>query len=221
MVIFPASSWGRKVNGNPARFNARAVDELTVHYTGAPRVMIGKGEVAGYLKRIERQHQGRNSSTIGYNFAIDKWGQIWELRGLTYRNAANGNVSSNKTTVSVLLLVGVNDNEPTPEMVGALQELYQLLSVLLGRPLHVRPHQYHKPTACPGPNVLALINAGIIQQAAPQPPAPEEKLVVVQSGDSWWRLAKTHLGSGLKWGKLKSYNNGVALHAGVTIKVPL
>ena len=235
--IISANTWGRNIIGNPSKLKAASINELTIHYTGAPSVSIGKNQVAAYIKRTERGHQGKDSSTIAYNLVIDKWGRIWEGRGLGLRNAANG-TSSNSTSVSVLLLIGVKDNEPTPEMVEALQRLYAFLSKKYKRKLSVRPHQFHKPTSCPGPKVLRLINSGRIQgdvavsqpakpvaptPVAPAPVAPapaRDVTVVVVKGDSWWKLAARHMGSGLKWPQLKKHNPKVTLKPGVTIKIP-
>lgn len=227
LEILPASSWGRNIRGNPSKIKARNIVELTVHYTGAPSVTIGKSQVAAYIKRIEAGHQAKNSSTIGYNIVIDKWGRVWEARGLGLRNAANG-TKSNDTSVSVLLLCGVKDNEPTTEMLASLQALYRYLCGIYRRDLVIRPHQYHKPTACPGPRVLAIIESGIIkgdvspvEPPKPQPvtPTPERTVTVVR-GDGWWKLAAKHMGSGLKWKRLRDYNNNVALHPGVIIRIP-
>ena len=235
--IIPAEKWGRNVIGNPTKLRDSSIVELTVHYTGAPSVKVLKSRVPSYIKGTELGHQRKKSSTIAYNLIIDKWGRIWEGRGLGLRNAANGTYS-NSSSVSVLLLVGVNDNEPTLEMVSSLQNLYKFLCARYSKKLDVRPHQYHKPTACPGPAVLRLISSGRIQgdvavsqpakPAAPTPVAPapvapapvRDVTVVVVKGDSWWRLAAKHMGSGLRWLQLKKHNSDVKLIPGVTIRIP-
>ena len=93
MEIIPATTWGRVVKGNPSKMRFSAINELTIHYTGAPSVGINKDQVPGYIKRIEAEHMSRpdeNMSTLGYNFLIDEFGRVWEGRGYTYRNGANG-----------------------------------------------------------------------------------------------------------------------------------
>ena len=61
---------------------------------------------------------------------------------------------------------------------------------------------------------------------APVPPAPvapappQEVTVIAVKGDSWWKLAAKHMGSGLKWPQLKKHNPKVTLKPGVTIRIP-
>lgn len=177
MVIIPASVWGREVTGNPGAVDLKRVNELTVHYTGAPSVNVAKKDVAAYIKRTERSHKARPNedfSTIGYNFLIDEYGRIWEGRGLTYRNAANG-TASNMTSVSVCILVGVKDNKISPEMVEAVRWLRAHVSRLAKRELQVKGHRDHKATSCPGEDLYRLVRNGTFLQppaGVPAPPAP-------------------------------------------------
>ena len=51
------------------------------------------------------------------------------------------------------------------------------------------------------------------------------RLVVVQTGDSWWRLASRHLGVGNRWAELRALNPGVGgsadlLRVGIAVLVP-
>lgn len=60
------------------------------------------------------------------------------------------------------------------------------------------------------------------KEAEPQPkPAAGDEEYVVQSGDSWWKIAYTRLkGRGLTTEDLQKANPGVDLKPGVKIKVP-
>jgi hypothetical protein len=165
--IIPASTWGRTLKGTPPR--PGVVTEMTVHYTGAPSVNATPDEIPARIKRTEQGQMAKdpNLSAVGYNFFIDKWGRIWEGRGYTYRNAANGGdsvhftkKSSNPWTMSVCLIIGVKDNQPTPEIVTALRWLWRDMNRQFGRTLNIQGHQAHRPTACPGVEVMKLINSG-------------------------------------------------------------
>lgn len=177
MEIIPASEWGREVTGNPGRVDLSRVNELTIHYTGAPSVNVKPNEVAAYIKRTERSHKarpGENMSTIGYNYLLDEYGRIWEGRGLTYRNAANG-TASNMTSVSVCILVGVKDNKISPEMVEAVRWLRAHVSRLAKRELQVKGHRDHKATSCPGESLYRMVQNGTFLElpaGVPAPPAP-------------------------------------------------
>lgn len=203
---------------------------MTVHYTGVARVNRTQDQIASYIKATERYHMNRdpNMSAIGYNFAVDKWGRVWELRGWGFRNAANG-TSSNSASFSVVCLVGVED-VPTSEMVEALRSLYADGCRRFGRSLAVRGHQEHKATSCPGGALMALIRSRSIQSGAtiPAPPAiPEPQpapaataTYTVVRNDSYWRIATKLLGSGTRWREIADLNGGRGLHPGITIRVP-
>jgi nucleoid-associated protein YgaU len=62
-------------------------------------------------------------------------------------------------------------------------------------------------------------------------PAPERRselgvrAITVQRGDSWWKLAAVHMGSGSRWADLRALNSEVAgppelLKSGITVVVP-
>jgi hypothetical protein len=162
MVIIPATVWGREVTGDAPSLKPKQINELTIHYTGSPSVNLAKQDVAAYIKRTERSHKARpndNLSTIGYNFIIDEYGRVWEGRGFTYRNGANG-TDSNSTSVSVCILVGVKDNKLTPEVIDAVRWLRAHASKKVGRELIVKGHRDHKATSCPGEDVYRLVRNG-------------------------------------------------------------
>jgi LysM repeat protein len=228
-AIIPASTWGRELRGTPPRLNLSGVTEMTVHYTGTARVTATADQIAARIKATERHHFNRTDafySAVGYNFAIDKWGRIWELRGFDYRNAANG-TASNSTSFSVCVLVGVEDNTPTPEIVAALQALYAEGVRRTGRRLAVKGHQEHKATACPGGALQALVRSGRIQNPPPAPtPAPARPAAPITStytvarGDSYWGIAARLLGNGGRWKEISDLNNGRALTPGLVIRIP-
>lgn len=56
---------------------------------------------------------------------------------------------------------------------------------------------------------------------SPSPvPTPPSNTYVVQHGDSWWKIAATHLGSGSRWTEIAALNNNVVLRPGMTITLP-
>jgi N-acetyl-anhydromuramyl-L-alanine amidase AmpD len=182
--IIPATAWGRDITGAPTKSNPKQINELTIHYTGAPSVRVSKDNVAARIKQTERSHKARpdeNMSTLGYNFLIDKYGRIWEGRGFGIRNGANGarkgKKSSNDTSYSVCLLNGVNDNEPKPEMIEAVRWLRLEIERRTGNEIVVRGHRDHIATSCPGESVYRHVKRGTFLQnpgdtAAPVAPAP-------------------------------------------------
>jgi hypothetical protein len=163
-AILPASTWGRTIKGTPPR--PGTVTHLTVHWVGSSNYNRKKDEIPAGIKQIE-QGQFANSSTLGaisYNFLVDKWGRVWEGRGTSYRNAANGASANNLTSMSVCVLVGISDSQVTEEILSGLRTLYQELVRHYGRDLTVQCHSDVRSTACPGPELTSLVRSGRISQ---------------------------------------------------------
>jgi hypothetical protein len=162
--IIPASEWGRTLKGTPPR--PGVVTHLTVHWVGSANYNRPKDQVAAGIKQIEQGQMSRdpNLSAISYNFLLDKWGRIWEGRGFTYRNAANGANANNTTSVSVCVLVGISDSTVTPDILNGLKQLYREVTQHFGRPITVQGHNDVRSTACPGPQLIELVRSGQISQ---------------------------------------------------------
>ena len=63
--------------------------------------------------------------------------------------------------------------------------------------------------------------ADVLNKAPDSPaPKPPANSYVVQHGDSWWKIATTHLGSGARWPEIATLNNNVTLRPGMTIVLP-
>jgi LysM repeat protein len=242
-MIRPASEWGRANRAQPPALGR--VEHLTVHYTGTKTVKRTADQIPAYIKATERYHLGRDPkmSAIAYNFVIDQFGRIWEARGWV-RNAADGNQVVNANSVSVCVLVGVED-KVSETVVAALQSLYAIASARAGRKLSVRCHGDVRATACPGADLRALVRSGRIQQGAtvppvappapaPKPPAPAPKppapkppapapavrWYTVKRGDSYWRIATQRLGTGTRWKEVSDLNGNKGLQPGMKIKLP-
>jgi hypothetical protein len=173
--------WGREVSGNPSKAKPRQINELTIHYTGAPSVNASADQIDERIKQTERGHKARpneNLSTIGYNFLIDEYGRIWEGRGFGIRNGANGS-SSNNTSYSVCIIVGVKDNKISPVMVNSVRWLRERIERHTGNRIQVKGHRDHIPTSCPGESLYRQVRNGTFLQPsvpmeplAPNPGAP-------------------------------------------------
>jgi len=169
--IIPSSEWGRQLKSTPPR--AGAVSAMTVHYTGARNVMASADQIPGRLRAMQAADLAKaNMSAIKYNFAVDKYGRIWELRGFEFRNAADGRAETNQDSFSAVVLVGVDDNEPTPQIVQALQSLYQHAVRRFDRQLTVRCHKDVRATSCPGVLLEGLVRSGRISQGVTPVPGP-------------------------------------------------
>lgn len=178
MEIISASVWGREITGRPSAAKPRQIKELTIHYTGAPSISAKAGMIDEHIKRTEQNHKARpneNMSTIGYNFLIDEYGRVWEGRGFNIRNGANGS-SSNDTSYSVCVLVGVEDNKVSPIVVNAIRWLREQVERHTKNKIQVRGHKDHIPTSCPGPALYRQVRNGTFlkpsEPMAPTAPIP-------------------------------------------------
>lgn len=150
---------------------------LALHYTAADDLIDGDpGEHAedlpAYLRAIQRDYETNRKYSVGYGFAVDWLGGVWEIRGFDIKHAAN--LHWNEETCTVLCLVDGAD-PLTPEALASVNAIYAEADRRAG--IHLRPvgHRDIGATACPGEGIYAQIQAGAVRPLAvvePEPPAP-------------------------------------------------
>lgn len=155
-------------------------DTYALHYTGADDLIDGDpGETAddqpAYLAGIQRHYEERRGYSVGYQFAVDWLGGVWELRGWDINCAANR--GWNDRTVAVLCLVDGND-PVTAEAVRSINAIWLEAQRRSLRTLALKPHSAIGSTACPGNGIRAQITASKFKPEAftptPKPPPSEE-----------------------------------------------
>ena len=160
-------------------------DTFPLHYTAADDLIDGDpGEHAedlpAYLRAIQRDYTLNRGYSIGYGFAVDWLGGVWELRGYDIRNAANR--GWNHRTGPVLCLVD-GDDPLTPEALWSVRALYREANRRTGRHLNDVGHRDIGATACPGGGIYGQIQRGEVTpltdaELYPKPPPevidPEE-----------------------------------------------
>lgn len=179
MTYNDRASTGMGPRKGGSRFVASQVKGVAVHWNGPP---VGAGASRGerdavrsYLRGIQRFHQvDRGWSDVAYNFAVDNAGNVWELRGLDYRSAANGDTVPNQQYVAILCVIG-QGQKPTPAMYDGLRTTVKRIrakypkATLIKTHNQVRPH----PTECPGPDVSAAIRRGDLEPGKAPKPKPD------------------------------------------------
>lgn len=171
------------VNG-PA-FNWATIEWVVLHYTAAINLIDGdlgefKEQLPAYLRAIHRDYLNRqpNGYSIGYNAAVDWLGGTWELRGDTFKCAANANPSKpgdeNAKTFAILMLVDGQDGA-TPLAAAAVRGLVAQVREQAPKAVVVLGHRDVAATQCPGTGVYAQIKAGVFEPdvVIPPPPVPE------------------------------------------------
>lgn len=160
-------------------------DTIVIHYTAADDLIDGDpGEHAenlpAYMRAMQRSYVLNRGYSLGYLFAVDWLGGVWQIRGWEYQSAANA--GHNGHTWPILVLVDGAD-EATPEAVRSVQLIGYEAQRRANRPQVVKGHGQLRvetgvgtPTACPGAGLQAQVNNGTFN---PQPPGTD---IPVSSG---------------------------------------
>jgi hypothetical protein len=145
------------------------IDTIVFHYPagntpdGDP---TDTGDVAGYLRATQTAYERDRGYSIGYSFAFDHRGDVWQLRGWDIKPAATQD--HNGHTIAFLLIVD-QDAPAGPAMVEAVRGYVAEAERRAGRTLAIRGHGEFAATGCPGAGVRAQIAAGTFRPITPTP----------------------------------------------------
>ncbi len=156
----------------PSRGFARAlvasqVTGIVCHWPGdgaVTRTGLSSDRIAALLRGYRRHHlTGRGWPDIGYCYAIDQAGRVWEAAGerVAAHSATAADKTANQTNIGVLFILGSAD-VPTPAAIAAFRELRAELLTRYPRATRLRGHRHvtGAQTTCPGPILAGLIESG-------------------------------------------------------------
>lgn len=174
--IISRSGWGAKKNtycdsprtGNETR-------GVVVHHTAGSNSYT-KSQSAGIVRAVQAYHMnGRDWCDVGYNFLVDKYGQIFEGRNggvdRPVRGAHAGDKTVNTYTMGVSMMGTFTSSQPTAATKDAMVKLigwrlgttfhaaegsYRVGSYTLNR---IAGHRNVVSTACPGAAAYAWLSA--------------------------------------------------------------
>jgi hypothetical protein len=135
----------------PSRMNTMLpVGWITVHHDGMDPFTGEDARAAAHrLDAIRRAHLNLGWGDIGYHFAVDRAGNVWEGRPLAWQGAHVKN--HNEHNIGVVALGNFDRQQPTRAQLAALQQHVRLLMSAFRVPAaRLRTHQEWAPTACPG-----------------------------------------------------------------------
>lgn len=186
---------------------------LCVHHDGAVPITVQHlTEAQALMRKDQAFHMDtRGWADIGYNFLVISSpgrpvdGAILEGRGRDVVGAHCG--GRNTPWIGVQVAIG-GGQTPSPAALASVRWLYDSAVKAAGHPLAMVGHSDGFPTACPGPQLLAWVRAGMpvaVPQVAPKPPpvtAPRKVTMLLIKGDKKPDVAicngleKRHVGPG-------------------------
>ncbi len=123
-TINPRSSWGARPPKEAYDY-APSVEHAIVHHSVTQNVYT-PADVPGILRSIQAFHMdGRGWNDIAYNFAVDKFGGVWEARGGGTASTVIGGhaLGANTSTTGIVTLGDFSTASPTQPMIDALGDL--------------------------------------------------------------------------------------------------
>ena len=175
-AIILRSAWGAAASDScdSPRYGSTTRGAVIHHTAGSNS--YSKSESAGIVKATQAYHmQGRDWCDIGYNFLVDKYGQIFEGRAggidKPVRAAHSGNDAVNQETMGVSMMGTFSSTEPSAAMKTAVVDLvswrfaqynlpakgtYSLGGKTLNR---IAGHRNVVSTECPGAKAYAWLSA--------------------------------------------------------------
>jgi len=166
--IIPRSAWARAGPAANKLEPMNGVSRITFHHSGDPHPFstTDYAQTAQHLEDIrEDHHNNRRWADIGYHFAIDRAGRVWQLRSLAYQGSHVE--SHNEHNVGIVVL----GNFDLQSMSAAQKEKVQTFGRLVRRQYalsiaQIKTHQEIRKTECPGdemqPFMVAVRNKGMI-----------------------------------------------------------
>ena len=174
LKLVSRSQWGARAYRTPngATPYGRARRGVKLHYLGTPYSDRTHDKCDDYVRQLQAQHMDGNGwSDIGYSFVICTHGYVYEGRGLTRRNSANGNTALNEQDYAVLLMVGSSGlTKPTDAQLDGARDAIEYCRKSGPAGNWLGGHRDGYATACPGDAVYAWVKAG-----APRPTSSSTK----------------------------------------------
>lgn len=159
LTILPRRTWTTHSPDARKSVAMDGVKRLTVHHTGIASASLRTMEHAKkHLRGIALEHRRRGWADIGYHYAIDPAGRVWEARPANLQGAhVRG---ENEHNLGVVLLGNFEVETPTA---AARESLDRLAAMLLKRHSlsaeHLHTHRELAATLCPGRALQAHVAA--------------------------------------------------------------
>lgn len=192
--VHPRAVWqdpAKPVTGSQ-RFNPAAITQVVAHYTADDDLIDGDpGEniwqMPAYMRAMQASYLKNRGYSLGYCWAIDWLGGVWEIRGFDYESAANvgdprkigKGKNANDWTLPILCLVDGND-AMTPAALASFRALGFEMERRAHRSLSVITHQDLDYTNCAGRGIIGQVARGEADPGLPvTPPRPPSEVTIM------------------------------------------
>ncbi len=150
---------------------------ITIHHDGLPAAWTNPNQqdTAAYLERIRQFHvrptpEGRGWADIGYHFAVDVAGRVWQLRSLEWQGAhVKG---ANEGNIGMVALGNFDQTSPSAQQLRALELFTDALCCgyrIAWRNVYMHGELATNATSCPGTHLadcLRQLRATRLAEAA-------------------------------------------------------
>lgn len=153
-----------------------AIRNVTLHYPGADREILSEDATVPGLKASLRAAQRSYVRVRGYSYGYNAvvWGSLAaEVRGESFRCAANGATRTNTPSFAIQIRAGGVEEEARAASAAEIVKVRQLVAWCeqrAGRRLDILGHRDHKATPCPGQAVYDQIESGVFRPQNVNPP---------------------------------------------------
>lgn len=182
MDIIPRTAWGAAPpRSTPVPLPTRRLTHIVTHWPGDDRP-LSRLDAPGLLRAWQSFHMTtRGWRDIGYNYAIDARGNVYEARGWHVGGHVLG--AQNAISVGIVHVLG-NDEPMTPAMMTAGHHLRAWIEQRAGRRLTPIGHSDWANKLCPGPHILRWTRQGMPAAGAAGDPVPTVTPLVVKPSKS-------------------------------------
>ncbi len=150
--IMPRSAWAGDGPATAEMNVMTSIRYITVHHDGMdPFYATDRGSTAEHLELIRRLHRRKGWGDIGYHYAIDPAGRVWEARPLRYQGA---HVKDHNPGNIGIVVIGNFEEQPLSDrqLAGLRAHVVALMRSYNVPVSRVQTHQEWggARTACPG-----------------------------------------------------------------------
>ena len=160
--VLSRSQWTTK-GPNIRKINKMGkITRITLHHSGI-KVFTDKSYRGAqlYLEKIRKSHT-RGWSDIGYHYAIDPNGRIWECRSIKYQGAHVA--SNNENNIGVLLMGNFELQQPSKQQLASMRAFVRQLRLKhkitvknKSRKYGIKTHRELNRTLCPGKHLQKFV----------------------------------------------------------------